>query len=57
MSMEATLTLSDAARRLWDVAVVGSGPAGALAAYLLARRGFSIETLDAKRGSFSGRRV
>lgn len=31
---------------VWDVAVVGAGPAGALAAYELARRGCSVLLLD-----------
>lgn len=44
--MKATLTLADAADRLWDVAVVGAGPAGALAARALAQRGCGVLLLD-----------
>jgi flavin-dependent dehydrogenase len=35
-------TLEEVAARLWDVVVVGAGPAGALAAYETARRGLGV---------------
>jgi flavin-dependent dehydrogenase len=38
----ATLTLDEAARRGWDVLVVGAGPAGSLAALTAARAGASV---------------
>lgn len=34
------------ARELFDIAVVGAGPAGAVAAYAAARRGFSVALID-----------
>lgn len=46
----ATVDLTMAGRRRWDIAVVGAGPAGALAARELARRGCSVLLLD--RASF-----
>ncbi len=42
----ATLDLQEASRHLWDVAVVGAGPAGAMAARELARRGFAVILID-----------
>ena len=50
VTIAATLDLSGAARRSWDVAVVGAGPAGAMAARELARRGCSVLLID--RSSF-----
>lgn len=41
-----TLTLNEAARRGWDVVVVGAGPAGALAARELARGGLAVLLVD-----------
>lgn len=41
--------------RTWDVAVVGAGPAGALAAYLLARAGHSVVLLE--RAAWPRRKV
>src|SRR5204862_4738326 len=41
-----TLSLQAAATRRWDVAVVGAGPAGALAAYEMATRGYSVLLID-----------
>jgi len=41
-----TITPTAAANRCWDVAVVGAGPAGALAAYELARRGAAVLLVD-----------
>jgi flavin-dependent dehydrogenase len=38
--------LRAAAARLWDVVVVGAGPAGALAAYETARRGLAVLLVD-----------
>lgn len=42
----ATLTCEQARQRLWDVAVVGAGPAGAMAAREVARRGGSVLLID-----------
>ncbi len=41
-----TLGVSEAAERLWDVIVVGAGPAGAFAARLLARTGRALLLVD-----------
>jgi flavin-dependent dehydrogenase len=41
-----TLGLDEAARRPWDVVVVGAGPAGALAAHELARLGVTVLLVD-----------
>jgi flavin-dependent dehydrogenase len=46
MNIPATLPLEQAAARLWDVLVVGAGPAGALAARGLARRGLAVLLVD-----------
>jgi flavin-dependent dehydrogenase len=46
MTVAASLTADQAARRGWDVAVVGAGPAGALAALGLARRGLAVLLVD-----------
>lgn len=46
----ATVDLSEAGRRLWDIAIVGAGPAGAMAARELARRGCTVLLID--RASF-----
>ncbi|HEX5270848.1 MAG TPA: FAD-dependent oxidoreductase, partial [Gemmataceae bacterium] len=46
MTTEATLTLAQAARQPWPVVVVGAGPAGALAARELARRGLAVLLVD-----------
>lgn len=46
MTLPPTLSLMDAADRLWEFAVVGAGPAGALAAHELARRGSAVLLLD-----------
>jgi menaquinone-9 beta-reductase len=40
------LSLENAGERRWDVAVVGAGPAGSLAAYELARRGATVLLVD-----------
>ncbi|HEV3261958.1 MAG TPA: FAD-dependent monooxygenase [Gemmataceae bacterium] len=50
MTVAATLGLEEAAGRCWDVVVVGAGPAGALAARELARRGVAVLCVD--RASF-----
>jgi 2-polyprenyl-6-methoxyphenol hydroxylase-like FAD-dependent oxidoreductase len=44
--MDATLSGEAATGRLWDVVVVGAGPAGALAAREVARRGGSVLLVD-----------
>ncbi|HEV3204456.1 MAG TPA: NAD(P)/FAD-dependent oxidoreductase [Gemmataceae bacterium] len=41
-----TLNLEEAAWRLWDVLVVGAGPAGSLAAREIARRGLKVLLVD-----------
>ncbi|MFO0844217.1 MAG: methyltransferase domain-containing protein [Gemmataceae bacterium] len=41
-----TLTLAAAAQRPWPVVVLGAGPAGALAAHQLARRGVGVLLVD-----------
>ena len=49
MSVEgcaATLTLDEACDRTWSVVVIGAGPAGALAAHELARRGCAVLLVD-----------
>ncbi|HZY89862.1 MAG TPA: FAD-dependent monooxygenase [Gemmataceae bacterium] len=46
MTIRGTLALGEAARRTWGAAVVGAGPAGALAAHELARRGVATLLID-----------
>jgi flavin-dependent dehydrogenase len=46
MTVSATLGLEQAAVRLWDALVVGAGPAGAMAARELARRGLAVLLVD-----------
>jgi flavin-dependent dehydrogenase len=46
MTVLATLSLDEAARQTWEVLVVGAGPAGAVAAHGLARRGLSTLLVD-----------
>lgn len=46
MTIAPTLTLEQATRRLWDVVVVGAGPAGALAARELAGRPVAVLLVD-----------
>ena len=41
-----TISASDAGRQLWDVIVVGAGPAGSMAARELARMGAAVLLLD-----------
>jgi len=49
VSLGPTLTPEAAGRRLWDAAVVGAGPAGAMAARELARRGAAVLLIDKAR--------
>lgn len=46
MSIAATVALASAANRLWDVLVIGAGPAGALAARELSRRRSQVLLVD-----------
>jgi flavin-dependent dehydrogenase len=46
MTIAATLSLEEAAVRLWDVLVIGAGPAGALTAREIARRGHAVLLVD-----------
>jgi flavin-dependent dehydrogenase len=46
MRIAATLSAADAAHDLWDVAVVGAGPAGAICAQELARQGVRVLLVD-----------
>src|SRR5262245_47296053 len=46
MVLDATMELGAAAQRRWDAIVVGAGPAGALAARELARRGACVLLVD-----------
>ena len=39
-------TPSKAAEKLIDVAVIGAGPAGLTAAYLLSKKGFSVTVIE-----------
>lgn len=50
-----TLNLQEAARDVWDVAIVGAGPSGGLAAHELARRGASVLLID--KASFPRQKV
>jgi flavin-dependent dehydrogenase len=46
MNIAATLTLDQAAARLWDILVVGAGPAGSLTALGLTQRGLAVLLVD-----------
>lgn len=46
MRIHNSLSLLEASRRSWDVIVVGGGPAGAMAAYELARRSLRVLLVD-----------
>ncbi len=46
MTLAATLTLAEAARRTWGAVVVGAGPAGGAAARELARRSVAVLLVD-----------
>jgi len=46
MTLAATVTLEEAARRTWGAVVVGAGPAGATAARELARRSVTVLLVD-----------
>ncbi|MEN6626815.1 MAG: FAD-dependent monooxygenase [Candidatus Sumerlaeia bacterium] len=46
--MTGTITLHEAAARRWDALVVGAGPAGSLAARLIARAGRSVLLVEKK---------
>lgn len=45
-ALQSTMTPQSLAGRAWDVCVIGAGPAGALAARELARRGLAVALLD-----------
>ena len=49
MSVDPTLDAVAASRRVWDAVVVGAGPAGAMAARELARRGAGVLLVDKAR--------
>ncbi len=49
MNLVATLDAGEAARRIWDVVVIGAGPAGCMAARELARSGCQVLLIEAKR--------
>ena len=55
MSIQNTISSSDAAGRRWDVIVVGAGPGGALLAGLLARSGKQVLLVD--KGEFPRHKV
>ena len=46
MTVPATITAAAAAGRVWDVLVIGAGPAGAVAAREVARRGARVLLAD-----------
>ena len=57
MTLPATLPSLGEACRIWDVLVVGAGPAGAVAAHELARRGARVllaDRVDFPRGKVCG---
>ncbi len=47
--LSATLSIGGASSRDWDAIVIGAGPAGALSAVLLARRGLATLLIDARQ--------
>ena len=49
MNLDATISPEAAAKRLWDVVVIGAGPAGTMAARELARRDVSVLMVDRAR--------
>jgi menaquinone-9 beta-reductase len=49
VSVDPTLDATEASRRLWDAVVVGAGPAGAMSARELARRGARVLVVDKAR--------
>lgn len=55
MTLRATLDLVQAGEEVWDVAVVGAGPAGAMAARELARLGARVLLID--KASFPRQKV
>ncbi len=55
MILPATVTALEAAKSAWDVAVIGAGPAGSVAAQQLSRRG--LRTLLIDRAQFPRRKV
>ena len=55
MILPATINASDAVKVAWDVAVIGAGPAGSVAAQQLRKRGLSTLLID--RAQFPRRKV
>jgi menaquinone-9 beta-reductase len=49
MTVAPTVTAQEAAGRLWDVVVIGAGPAGCITARELARAGCAVLLLEAKK--------
>jgi len=45
-AVPASLNVADAARRRWDAVVIGAGPAGAVAARVMAQRGAAVLLVD-----------
>lgn len=54
-SVPPTLSLDEAAHRTWDIAVIGGGPAGAMAAREASRNGVKVLLID--RSSFPRQKV
>lgn len=44
--IQPTITIEEASNQIWDVIVIGAGPAGGLAAYLLAKKNLKVLLMD-----------